>query len=140
MKLGRHRAWEDWELDIYEKKWRIGTLERFISDSALHSGQRSADLPKMRREQIWDGHLHFVQQKTGKNMALRIHTSWLESMDAYLTTHKHPPLSPAKKAGQFTNSRWRRSSGMQNGPQEFLMIVYCMVFAKRPLAFWQSLE
>jgi site-specific recombinase XerD len=106
MKVGRHRAWQDWELELYEKKWPLGTLERFIFDTALYSGQRSADLPKMLRAQIHtDNHLHFRQQKTGKDMALLVHANWAESMAAYLPTHKAPTLiagREGKSVHQFT--------------------------------------
>ena len=106
MKVGRHRAWFDWELELYEKKWPLGTLERFIFDTALYSGQRSADLPKMLRAQIHaDNHLHFNQQKTGKGMALLVHANWAESMAAYLPTHKASTLiagREGKPIHQFT--------------------------------------
>ena len=106
MKVGRHRAWHDWELEMYEKRWPLGTLERFIFDSALYSGQRSADLPKMLRTQIHvDNHLHFRQQKTGKDMALLVHANWAESMAAYLPTHNAPTLvagREGKPIHQFT--------------------------------------
>jgi integrase len=106
MKVGRHRAWFDWELELYERKWPLGTLERFIFDTALYSGQRSADLCKMLRSQIHaDNHLHFKQQKTGKDMALLVHANWIESMAAYLPTHQAPTLiagREGKPVHQFT--------------------------------------
>ncbi|MDR0673319.1 MAG: tyrosine-type recombinase/integrase [Zoogloeaceae bacterium] len=37
---------------------------------ALVTGQRRGDLVKMRFDDIWDGHLHVVQQKTGERIAL----------------------------------------------------------------------
>jgi site-specific recombinase XerD len=106
MKVGRHRAWHDWELEVYERKWPLGSLERFIFDSALYSGQRSADLPKLLRSQIHaDNHLHFRQQKTGKDMALLIHANWAESMAAYLPTHSAATLIAGREGRpvhQFT--------------------------------------
>lgn len=37
---------------------------------ALITGQRRADLQKMGPADIWDGHLHIIQQKTGTRLAL----------------------------------------------------------------------
>jgi len=37
---------------------------------ALVTGQRRADLQKMRFEDVWDGYLHIEQQKTGERIAL----------------------------------------------------------------------
>jgi integrase len=37
---------------------------------ALVTGQRRADLQKMKFDDVWDGHLHVEQQKTGERIAL----------------------------------------------------------------------
>jgi site-specific recombinase XerD len=126
MKVGRHRAWFDWELELYERKWPLGTLERFIFDTALYSGQRSADLPKMLRAQIQtDNHLHFKQQKTGKDMALLVHANWADSMAAYLPTHKALTLiagREGKAIHQFTMASIFRDAKRAAGvPQDCVL-------------------
>lgn len=93
MKLGRYRAWTNKELSTFESKWAIGTLERFIFDTALYSGQRAADLVKLKRKDMVLGlAIKLKQKKTGKPMTLRIHANWKASMAAYLPTHKAETL------------------------------------------------
>lgn len=92
MKLGRYRAWTDAELLTFEGKWEIGTLERFIFDTALYSGQRADDISKLKRTQLNFGSFRLIQGKTGKVMTVKIHARWQISMDAYLPTHNAPTL------------------------------------------------
>lgn len=102
MKLGRYRAWTDKELAQYEKAWPLGTLERFIFDTALYSGQRAADLCKLTRKAIVLGRaIKLTQRKTSKPMTLRIHSAWKASMDAYLPTHKAPTLIAGREGGSI---------------------------------------
>lgn len=97
MKLGRFRAWTDKELAIYEAKWPLGTLERFIFDTALYSGQRSSDQSKLLRDAMTFSKIKLTQQKTGKDMTLRIHAKWKLSMDAYLASHSAPTLVAGRR-------------------------------------------
>lgn len=97
MKGGEHRAWTDKELAIFEEKWAVGTLERFIFDSALYSGQRAGDVDALSRDKMEFGKIKLTQHKTGKDMALRIHARWQLSMDAYLATHTAPTLIAGRR-------------------------------------------
>lgn len=97
MKVGEHRAWTDQELARYEDRWPVGTLERFIFDTALYTGQRADDVSKLKREQLTLAAVRLKQGKTGKDMAIRIHARWRASMDAYLTSHQAPTLIAGRK-------------------------------------------
>lgn len=88
MKLGRFRAWTDAELDTFEECWKLGTVERMIFDLALYTGQRRADLAKLKRTQVHGPYIIMRQQKTGKDLIIRVHQDLRESMDTFLPCHK----------------------------------------------------
>jgi integrase len=72
-KLGSRHCWTDAELKAYEKRWPLGTRQRLAYALLLYTDQRVGDVCRMRRQDIRDGMIHLVQQKTGKPLAIPIH-------------------------------------------------------------------
>ncbi len=60
---------EEWEV-IFEK---AGETQRYLQNAmllALVTGQRLGDIAKLRFDDVWDEHLHIVQEKTGSKLAI----------------------------------------------------------------------
>jgi integrase len=74
-KQGTHHTWTDAELKSFEDRWPLGTRERLAYALLLYTGQRGGDVVRMRRQDICDGVISVVQQKSRKgseNAALSI--------------------------------------------------------------------
>lgn len=81
-KVGEHHTWTDAELKQFEDKWRLGTRQRLAYALLLYTGQRVGDVAKMRRADVADGLIHVVQQKTGAELWVPIHTELQQAMKA----------------------------------------------------------
>jgi integrase len=88
MKVGRHRAWTDEELRIFEAHWPVGTVERMIFDLAHYTGQRRSDLAKLRRDQIIGNNIRMTQGKTNVDLVIRIHENLAAALAIFLPAHK----------------------------------------------------
>lgn len=81
-KVGEHHTWTDAELKKFEDKWRLGTRQRLAYALLLYTGQRVGDVAKMSRADVSDGLIHVVQQKTGAELWVPIHTELQRAMKA----------------------------------------------------------
>lgn len=81
-KLGTWHSWEDEEVEAFEKKWAIGTRQRFAFDLLIYTGQRSSDVRRMKWTDSRGEKIRVKQAKTG----------------AELMIHRHPDLDPSLKA------------------------------------------
>jgi integrase len=94
-KLGTHRTWTEAELDAYEKRWPLGTRERLAYDVLLYSAQRVGDVVRMQRNDIRNGVIAVVQEKTGAEVFVPLHPALARSIKAgpsrgvYLIGDKH---------------------------------------------------
>jgi enterobacteria phage integrase len=75
LKGGRYRAWTDDELQAFEEKWAVGTIERTTFALALYTGQRRGDLARLKWSMIAGDVLMVRQSKTGTDMAIPLHPS-----------------------------------------------------------------
>jgi len=82
-KRGSHHTWTEGELKTFETRWKIGTRERLAYALLLHTGQRVSDVAKMRRQDIVDGELHVVQEKTGAELFLPVVPELDQALKAY---------------------------------------------------------
>ena len=82
-KAGTHHTWSEGELKTFEARWPLGTRQRLAYALLLFTGQRVGDVAKMRRQDIVDGELHVVQQKTGAELYLPIVPELEQAMRAY---------------------------------------------------------
>jgi integrase len=81
-KQGTHHTWTDAELAAYESRWPLGTRERLAYALLLYTGQRGGDVVKMRRQDISDGCIRVVQEKTGAELSIPIHSDLHAAMKA----------------------------------------------------------
>jgi hypothetical protein len=72
-KGGKHRAWTQEEMDIYEARWPVGTRERLAYAALLYTDQRGGDVVKMRRGDVAKGAIPLIQEKTDVVVGLPIH-------------------------------------------------------------------
>jgi integrase len=82
-KLGSHHTWIEDELAAYEKRWPMGTRERLAFDLLLYTGQRIGDVVRMRRQDIKNGAITLVQEKTDVGLTIPIHPVLARSLKAY---------------------------------------------------------
>jgi integrase len=71
-KSGTFHTWNEGELRQFEQHWPLGTRERLAYELLLQTGQRVGDVAKMRRQDIVNGELHVIQQKTGAELYLPV--------------------------------------------------------------------
>jgi integrase len=81
-KLGTHHTWTEGELRAFEEKWPPGTRQRLAYSLLLYTGQRGGDVVRMRRQDICDGCINVVQQKTGIELSIPIHPKLHEALKA----------------------------------------------------------
>jgi integrase len=74
-KGGTRHTWTDAELTAFETRWPLGTRERLAYALLLYTGQRGGDVARMRRQDIADGAIHLVQEKTGAELHIPIHAN-----------------------------------------------------------------
>jgi integrase len=82
-KRGTHHTWTEGELRAFEAKWPLGTRQRLAYNLLLHTAQRVGDVCRMRRQDIVNGELHVIQQKTGAELYLPIVPELERAMKAY---------------------------------------------------------
>ena len=81
-KVGTHHTWTDEQLNAYEKRWPLGTRERLAFDVLLYSAQRVGDVVRMQRSDIRNGVITLVQQKTGAEVFVPLHSALARSIKA----------------------------------------------------------
>jgi integrase len=81
-KIGTRHTWTDAELAAFETKWPLGTRERLAYTLLLYTGQRVGDVARMRRQDILNGAINVVQEKTGAELAIPIHSNLHAAMKA----------------------------------------------------------
>lgn len=95
LKLGRFRSWTDEELDAFEDKWSLGTLERTGYALALYTGQRRADVAALKWSAIAGNGIRVRQSKTGTDLTIAIHPQLREALAAV-----HPRRGETVLTGQ----------------------------------------
>jgi integrase len=81
-RLGTRHTWSDEELATFESRWQLGTRERLAYALLLYTGQRVGDVVRMRRQDIVNGCFNVVQQKTGTELSIPIHSKLYEALKA----------------------------------------------------------
>lgn len=80
-KVTPYRAWTDEELAQFERRHPPGSPARLIFSLALYTGQRAGDIAKLRWEDIQDGVITVVQQKTNTSVWVPIHPKLQAELD-----------------------------------------------------------
>ncbi len=102
MKLGEHRDWTAEELQQFEQRWPLGTMERTGYALALYTGQRRADVAALTFKSIAGNKLILTQKKTDEYVQIPLHPSLREALaavhprceGAILTTKQGKPMNP----------------------------------------------
>jgi integrase len=68
------RAWTDADIAAFEAKWPSGSRERLAMALLLYTGQRRSDVVTMGRQHVRDGKIRVVQQKTGTELWISLHS------------------------------------------------------------------
>jgi integrase len=88
-RLGTHHAWTDAQLAAFEAHWPLGTRERLAYSLLLYLGQRVGDTARMRRQDVTDGCITVVQEKTGTALSIPIHDKLHQALRAGPTMGMH---------------------------------------------------
>lgn len=89
-----YRPWEELEIDVFRKRWALGTLERTLFETFLGTGQRGGDIAAMRRQQYYRGEIAVVQAKTRERVWIPVSQDLRKALDIWLEDHEHIVLFP----------------------------------------------
>lgn len=106
LRVGRWRAWTDEELIAFEAKHPLGTVERTGYALALYTGQRRADLVKLKWSSIAGDEIRVTQRKTGSTLAIQIHPALAEALAA---------VRPRREAGILTGEKGKALNAVYFG-------------------------
>jgi len=81
-KLGTHHTWTDGQLELFEKRWPLGTRERLAYAILLYTGERVSDAVRMQRSDIRTGAIHVIQKKTGEELYIELHPALMRALKA----------------------------------------------------------
>ena len=114
------RAWDEGDIAAYEAKWPHGSRERLALALLLYTGQRRSDIVGMGRQHIKAGRIRVIQQKTGTELWIKLHTRLKAEIEAspkehltFLTTQYGKPFSVAGFGNWF--SQKAQDAGLPEG-------------------------
>lgn len=111
-KIRRIRAWTESEIEVFRRRWPIGSLQRLAFELFLGTGQRRSDVVRMTWSHVTpEGKIHVDQQKTGRRLIIPLHTDTLEALAA--AKRKHVSILVAAYGKPFTVdgfSQWLRQA------------------------------
>lgn len=103
------RAWTEEDIAKFEEAHQSGSRERLALALLLYTGQRRSDVVTMGRQHIKDGKIRVVQQKTGTELWIKLHSRLKAEIAAapkdhltFLTTQYGKPFSAAGFTNWFT--------------------------------------
>jgi len=71
---GGHYTWNEDDIAAFERRHPVGTKARLALALLLYSGQRRADVIGLGWQHVRNGYLHLRQQKTGRSLAIPLHS------------------------------------------------------------------
>jgi integrase len=87
-KIQRIRSWTEDEIEIYRKRWPLGTKQRLAFELFLNTGQRRSDVVRMAWSHITaENKIVVVQQKTGRRLLIPLHRDALTALAAAKRAH-----------------------------------------------------
>jgi integrase len=98
---GGARPWPAWAYKLIEEHAREDMKRAVLL--ARYTGQRQADVLRMAPEHVEDGGIHVVQQKTGKELWVPLHTD----LKAALANWSSSPYVQTPNAKPYTPERFR---------------------------------
>lgn len=101
-------TWGEEHIEQFRKAHSLGTFARTALELILHTGLRRADAVKVGRQHVRDGVLRIRQSKTGNEVAIPIHATLREALDAapkselhFVTGERGGPLTPESFGNSF---------------------------------------
>jgi integrase len=82
LKIGEWRPWTLEEIGSFEARWPLGTLARTGFALALYTGQRRADVARLKWSSIAGDGIRLKQGKTGAEMLIPIHPELAKALAA----------------------------------------------------------
>lgn len=76
------RAWTEEDIAAFEAHWPSGSRERLALALLLYTGQRRSDVVGMGRQHVKDGRIKVKQQKTGKELWIKLHSRLRAEIEA----------------------------------------------------------
>lgn len=113
------RAWTDADIVAFEARWPSGSRERLAMALLLYTGQRRSDVVTMGRQHVKDGKIRVVQQKTGTELWIALHSRLKAEIAAAPKDHLNLLTTPYGKpytAAGFGN--WFRDKCREAGLPE----------------------
>ena len=104
-----HRPWDDRDILKFRETWDIGTVERMAFELAINTGLRGGDIIKLTRQNIDDGWLNLVTNKTGERLSIPIFDDLKEVLDPWLRSHDHLVLLITGKGTPFKEDWFRHT-------------------------------
>lgn len=83
-----HRPWEEQEIELYRRRWALGTFERTAFELGINTGQRGQDLVKMERSHIKSGVISVKQLKTDERVWVPISNDLRVALDAWFANRE----------------------------------------------------
>jgi integrase len=80
---GTRHSWTDSDCAAFETRWPLGSRERLAYALLLYLGQRVGDTVRMRRQDMRDGCISVVQEKTEAALTLTMHSELLTALRSY---------------------------------------------------------
>jgi len=91
---GEFHSWTDEEIEVYERRWQIGSKECTAFGLLLFTGQRASDVAKMDWSDVSEDGIWVVQRKTKAKLLVPIHPSLQAILEAW-GSHEGPVLQTA---------------------------------------------
>lgn len=79
---GEYHTWTEAEIETFETRWSLGTMQRTAFALHIYTGQRRADVCRMQWSDIERDLIHVVQGKTGARLAIPIHQNLRRALTA----------------------------------------------------------
>lgn len=102
------RSWTDDELDAFEDRWPLGTMQRTGYAIALYTAQRRADIVDLKWTAVRGDHITIKSSKTGDEKAIPMHPDLAAALAA---------VKPRKPAAIVTGSAGTKLSPVYFGHQ-----------------------
>jgi integrase len=110
-------CWSEEDIAQFEAFHPIGSKARLALGLALFTAQRRSDIIRMGRQHVRDDMINVRQQKTGKPLAIPMHSQLRAILDAtpsahltFLTTKSGKPYAPSDFSEQFR--AWCDAAGL----------------------------
>ena len=75
-------VWTEDDLELFERRWPVGTRERVMFDVYLYTGLRRGDAAKLGKQHIRDGIITIDTEKTGTRVTIPVLPELAETMAA----------------------------------------------------------